>query len=199
MRSSLGAVLASLLLSSCGGGSAGQPVSHPAPDVGDLVISEVMANPIDTGNDASREWFEVYNASSKTLDLGGLEVSVPSNNKPPFVVPAGVIMPPGAYFIFADSADPTVNGGLPRVDVAFGASVQLVNASLTLTISLGSTLLDSVSFATIPNGSSLFLVALDPVSNDTLSNWCVSSTSYGAGGAGSPGAAATDSCVPAPM
>src|SRR5262249_62167044 len=117
----------------------------PVRERGGLLLSEVMARPSDTGNDAASECFEVYNASSKTLGLGGLEVSVPSNNKPPFVVPAGVIMPPGACFIFADSADPTVNGGLPRVDVAFGSSVQLVNASLTLTISLGSTLLDSVS------------------------------------------------------
>ena len=38
--------------------------------VGDLVITEVMANP--EGDDSGNEYFEIYNASSDTIELTGL-------------------------------------------------------------------------------------------------------------------------------
>ena len=37
---------------------------------GDLVISEIMANP--PGADSQQEWFELYNASSSDINLEGL-------------------------------------------------------------------------------------------------------------------------------
>ena len=37
---------------------------------GDLVITEIMANP--AGSDSGNEWFEIYNASSEAITLTGL-------------------------------------------------------------------------------------------------------------------------------
>ncbi len=50
-----------------GGGGAGSCEADMTP--GDIVISEVMANPI--GQSAGKEWIEIYNASSDTIQLEG--------------------------------------------------------------------------------------------------------------------------------
>src|SRR6188508_2566383 len=63
--------LCSLALAACGGGgggSDGECSGNILP--GDLVITEVMANP--AGPDTGQEWFEIYNASSAAVDLSGL-------------------------------------------------------------------------------------------------------------------------------
>src|SRR5262249_4405370 len=39
---------------------------------GDLVITEVMPNPV--GDDTGKEWFEIYNARAQTVDASGLEL-----------------------------------------------------------------------------------------------------------------------------
>ena len=41
---------------------------------GDLLISEVMANPAAV-SDSNGEWFELFNASLHSIDLNGLTIS----------------------------------------------------------------------------------------------------------------------------
>src|SRR5262249_58071382 len=82
-----------------------------APALGDLVISEVLANP---AGGASQEWFEVTNTNAGSRDIGGVVVTRGSGL---FVVPAGKTIPGGAFFVFAGSSDSTANGGPPPPDL----------------------------------------------------------------------------------
>lgn len=190
------ALAAAALLSDCGGsggyggGSASSGVTYPAPVLGDLVITEVMSQPAGS-SPATKEWFEVLNTSSNTLQLDGVVVTV--NATSTFTVPAGVLMPPAAYFVFASSNNSADNAMLPVVNVNYGTALTLSNTNLTLSLSLGATTLDTVVFTTSTSGKSLSLdpAAQDPTANDDVAaNWCLSTTAYGDGtNQGTPGAA----------
>src|SRR5262249_42708401 len=77
---------------------------------GDLVISEVMPNP--TGDDTGKEWFEVYNADTRAVDLAGLEliVSLPDRTMEKAVAVTAGTIPAGGYFVFSSSAPDLVPG-----------------------------------------------------------------------------------------
>ena len=188
------ALAAAVLLSDCGGGGGygggSGGVTYPAPVLGDLVITEVMAQPAGT-SPATKEWFEVLNKSPNTLQLDGMVVTV--NTTSTFTVPAGVLMPPGAYFVFASSNNSAENAMLPVVNVNYGPALTLTNTNLTLSLSLGATTLDTVVFTTSTSGKSLSLdpAAQDPTANDDVAaNWCLATTAYGDGtNQGTPGAA----------
>jgi hypothetical protein len=159
-----------------------------APAAGNLVITEVMANPAGA-SDTGKEWFEVTNSTGGPLDLGGVLVTRGSNQ---FVIPAGSSIPSGAFFIFAGNSSAAANGGLPHVDVDYGAALQLVDSSFDLSLRAAGILVDAVSFTTaMPDGSSRELKStnLTATDNDNEANWCTSTTAYGAGGNGTPGAA----------
>jgi len=159
-----------------------------APAVGNLVITEVMANPAGAP-DTGKEWFEVVNPTGGALDLGGVVVTRGSNQ---FVIPAATSIPSGTFFIFAGNSSAAANGGLPHVDVDYGAALQLVDSNFDLSLRAAGTLVDAVSFTTaMPDGSSRELkqANLTATDNDNEANWCTSTTAYGAGGNGTPGAA----------
>jgi hypothetical protein len=158
------------------------------PVPGDIVITEVMADPAGAP-DTGKEWFEVLNTSPNTLHLDGMVVTANSDT---FTVPSGVSIAPGALFIFAGSGDSTANGGLPAVDVNYGSALTLVNTNISLSLSVAGTAVDSVAFATMPAGASLALsqAHLNPTDNDNPANWCTSAAVYGtAGNKGTPQAA----------
>jgi hypothetical protein len=162
-----------------------------APLAGDLVINEILANPAGA-TDTGKEWFEVLNTNAGARDLGGVVVTSGSGL---FVVPAGKSIPAGAFFVFAGSSDSAVNGGLPSVDVNYGSSLTLANTNIDLSLSVAGSNMDSVSFTTMPDGASFALSAshADPTANDTVANWCTSTTVYGtAGNKGTPSAANAD-------
>jgi len=160
-----------------------------APAVGNLVITEVMADP--GGTDTSKEWFEVVNLGG-TLDLGGVVVTSGSGL---FVVPAGTSIPSGSFFIFAGESNATLNGGLPFVSINYGSALVLTNTNFSLTLKAATTIVDAVAFAAMPSGASLTLKqsAFDPTANDSQSNWCTSMSAYGTGtDKGTPGATNSD-------
>jgi hypothetical protein len=161
-----------------------------APAPGDLVITEVLADP--AGTDTSKEWFEVLNTNAGARDIGGVVVTSGTGL---FVVPAGKTIPGGAFFVFAGSSDSTTNGGLPPVDVNYGSSLTLANTNFSLSLSVAGSSVDSVGFTTMPDGASFALSEshTDPTANDAVANWCTSTTAYGtAGNKGTPGAANAD-------
>ena len=111
------------------------------PGPSQLLITEIMANP--TGDETLREWFEVYNAGP-AIDLNGLTVTTNSGS---FTVAGGAhLIESGAYFVFARTDDPSLNGGLPRVDYAWGESLTLANTNGQLSVGSGSTLAVRVSW-----------------------------------------------------
>ncbi|RME28014.1 MAG: lamin tail domain-containing protein, partial [Deltaproteobacteria bacterium] len=163
------------------------------PGPGDLVITEIMADP-SAASDASGEWFEVY--AVRDLDLNHLQIgkTFPTVD---LELPGGDCLPAaaGSYVVLARNSDPASNGGLPSVLATFDFG--LTNSGGSLFIAFGDQLLDAVTYGAATAGASSQLDAarIDPASNDDPAAWCTTpaGNTYGAGDRGTP-AAANPSC-----
>jgi hypothetical protein len=163
------------------------------PQPGELVITELMPDP--AGTDGGQEWFEVKALAS--FDLNGLTLDRASEaaNVDTIESPDCLSVNAGDYVIFANSTDPTMNGGLPTGAIRGIFGFSLLQGSVAspgdIQILSGGTLIDAVTYTDSTSGVSL---ALDPdledaSANDQESNFCAGVGMYGAGGAGTPGAA----------
>lgn len=85
--------------------------SHSAILPGDIIISEVMANPAAV-SDTNGEWFELFNASSKTLDINGLQLSDDGSNSHTINQDNPFLFNPGDYLVLGRNQDTSANGGL---------------------------------------------------------------------------------------
>ena len=158
---------------------------------GDLVIVEVMNNP-QAVSDAYGEWFEIYNASDRSLYLNGLLITSSVDDDYHVIESEEIlVMDPGELWVLAVDEDSSTNGDTV-VDYQY-ADVILSNEIDDLLIMAGDILLDQVSWddgASMPDvsGSSM---SLDPwiyqdtetfvghVDNDTPENWCYSIIQWG--------------------
>lgn len=170
-------------------GTASVPVA--AIGVGELVITEIMPNPEAVDGDFG-EYLEIVSLAANELDLGG--VTIVDSDGDGFTLPAPFPIAPGQRLIFAPSADSGQNGGLV-VDFAYDVDAfKLGNEGDTVVVSAGSTIVDSVVYDEVTwglvEGYSLQLApgATDAASNDALENWCNSTSTFGAGDYGTPGA-----------
>ncbi len=73
---------------------------------GDLIISEVMANP-DAVSDANGEWFELYNLTGNSLNLNGL---VLSDNGTDYHEIGDLVIEPFGYLVLGRNSDSNTNG-----------------------------------------------------------------------------------------
>jgi hypothetical protein len=153
--------------------------------VGDLVITEIMANPMAVANNAG-EWFEIHNVTTRTLDLKGLRVRDDGGSS--FAIAGSVLLQPGGFAVLGNNANPTLNGGAP---VSYGyTGFALANSNDAIEIVKGQTLIDRVTYTTSVSGVSRTLKtqSYDVVANDLLANWCQAQSPYGSGDLGTPGA-----------
>jgi hypothetical protein len=165
----------------CLDGSVMRAIRKPAP--GDLVITEVMANPAST--EPSGEWFEIL--ANATFDLNGLQLGTDGSSVKQTVTATDCIpATPGAYLVFGHTSN---NGGLAKVDATL--TMGLTNSASGIAISSAGTLLDAVTWSTTTNGVSRSLspAKLNRTDNDVDANWCAGTGMYGAGGMGTPGKA----------
>jgi len=150
-----------------------------APVAGDLVIVELMADPVLVA-DAQGEWFELR--VNRDLDLNGLLGG--RDGLTDVLVPEGecVRVAAGARVLFARNADPVQNGGLPAVTGLF--TFNLLNAGGPLMVGVPGEPLDQVTYAPPAAGAawSLDPDREDPVQNDVQANWCPATQAYNAGG-----------------
>ncbi len=165
---------------------------------GDIVISEMLP---DAGvvSDERGEWFELYNASSRDIDLQGWTFSDSGGT---VTVDRSVVIGAGEYGLFGDDDDPARNGGLVGVLWEFDYDVMhLNNAGDQLVVAMGSTVIDELSYtpSTWPvlEGVSLYLDPnfMDAETNDTPVPWCATPpepdydfAGSGIGDYGTPGA-----------
>ena len=151
-----------------------------APGPGDLVITEVMANPGAVA-DAPGEWFEVL--ATKDVDLNGLEIGVVLGAPKTVLAPVECVhVAAGTYLVFAHQADATQNGMLPRVDQVFGGPA-LANGNGALVLALaGSVLVAGVTWVGSSEGVAL-------ARDGTSAAFCKAVDAYGAGDRGTPGSA----------
>ncbi|MEC7985423.1 MAG: MopE-related protein, partial [Myxococcota bacterium] len=165
---------------------------------GDLVISEVFPSPT-TVWQFRGEWFEVYNNTSGSVNLNGLEINGSAADGGD-TVSSDIYVAPGGYALFAARLNSTDNGGMTNVDYQYNRNnMQLNDNGDVMSISFNGTTFDSVSYITVDAGGSfpssvgkafnLSSTTLDATSNDNASNWCSSTTTFGNGDFGTPGAA----------
>jgi Lamin Tail Domain len=174
---------------------AGVPRPIVAPAAGDLVITEVMADPR-LWSDADGEWIEVH--STANVDLNGLVFSSGASRSTLNSVDC-LSMSTGGYAVFAGSPD----AGIPALGTF---SLSLTNGCTTppgCSVSIGTSDagLDTLFYATAVNGVSWQLdpAKLDGFSNDDPANLCRSVVPIFAGvdggDLGTPGTANT-ACSP---
>lgn len=167
---------------------------------GDVVITEIMANP-DAVSDTNGEWFEVYNNTAADIDLNGWFLA--SSDDGTQLIDAGgpLSLPAGGYLVFGPNDVTAENGGV-TVDYVY-SGITLGNDSDDIAVQdpdavvIDVVVYDATNFP-MRSGASLSLDAdsTDAVSNDTGANWCPSSAKVGLDwDRGSPGAA-NPTCAP---
>lgn len=158
--------------------------TQAAISAGDLVITELMANPASV-SDTTGEWFEIYNRSGMTLDLEGLVIRDNGSNN--HTVSGSLQMLADSYLVFGRSADSAVNGGYVA-NYAY-TNFTLGNSSDDIVLEFGGIIIDSLSYA----GDSNFGVA--GVSTELTSLGFLATPAgfvYGDGDIGTPGFAGSD-------
>jgi len=169
-----------------------------------LVINEVMANP--NGAPASEqplEWFELYNAGTRPVQLQGLLIadSSAAGRRPYHKIASSLVIPSGGYVVLGGSSNTTANGGVP-VDYSYGTALnQLANSLDAVKVARlvgpepnpDTVTVDRTQYADASTSAKegisreLKNPALDN-SNMDLSNWGDASVTsvYGTGGRGTP-------------
>lgn len=163
------------------------------PTAGQLVFSEVMADPLVA--DTRGEWVEL--TALGDFDLAGLAIGTDPKDlvKARFVAETSVgpchPVVPGDRVVLVRSLDPTVNGGVQPGPLVFTLPVGLVNGGGPLVVASAGVVLDSVTLEAAKAGAARQLDPdrIDPARNDDPKSWCPAATDYGAGGKGTPGAA----------
>ncbi len=158
---------------------------------GDLLISEIMYDPVSL-SDADGEWFEVYNNSTKNINMLNLVIKTSSSSH---IITSEINLAPGEYYLFAKK-DEAVNG--PKY--IYGSAINLTNTGGSISISTyGSDGTDGFEIAAITydNGSSFPKASgaslnLSPALYDvdlakSGSSWCLSTSVYNTGDFGTPG------------
>lgn len=167
-----------------------------------LVINEVLVNPANaaspTVTDATGEWFEIYNAGTREVNLQNLVIadSAASGRRPYHLISSPLTVPSGGYVVLGNTTNTTTNGGVP-VDYAYGTALQLANSLDALKIAriygTDTLTVDRTQFSA-PGTSAVDGVsrelknpALDN-SNMDGSNWDLALVTavYGPGGRGTP-------------
>lgn len=148
-----------------------------APEEGDLIISEVLADP--SGADADREYIELFNASGSSVDLNDLTVisrSLTSGNERSYRIETDACVPVsgGEYTVIGHSTIFTSNGGL-TLDFNAGGRGILYNHAQELRIErTDGTRVDIAELPEPRRGIAQTVNAhsLDVHSNDSASDWC---------------------------
>ncbi len=185
----------------CRDDSLAVPEDRPAvpPAAGELVITEVFANP--SGADLFADWFEILVTATDPVDLNDLLVTNDTAGEEPRELRLESTVcrtvQPGSYFVIGASEDPAQNRNAP-VDWAPGL-LQLFNDEGTLELTIGTTAVDTASLPTPDTGVS---VGIDPsdlraVANDSADDFCDAISTDVFDETGTPGRV-NDDCPPGP-
>jgi hypothetical protein len=163
-----------------------------APAAGQLVISEILANPANVpgASDAPREWFEVANTGAAAFDLNELIVGRIGAAGAQVRSARCITVVAGGFAVFARSTDPTRNGMLPSVAATFNFGLVDTNGDIQIADATG--VLDTVTWAKVTAGVSRQLdpAHLNTADNDAADSFCAGTAPYGdSTNQGTPGAA----------
>ena len=168
----------------------GSTASATSIQLGDLLISEVMANP-SVASDSNGEWFEIFNSSINTIDLDGLIISDDGSNSHQINSGTSLLVAPGEYFVFGNSGDAVLNGGYTANYVY--NNFNLTNSSDQIVLLENSIEVARLDYSGSPFGTSgvsaeLINQILDPSEIDYAATANQAMFQYGDGDFGTPGA-----------
>lgn len=164
---------------------------------GQVVVNEIMYDPNPPAHSTNGEWFEVYNAGSAQVNLKDWTFSDGATNPNTFTVSGDLFIGAGGYLVLGRNSDTNANGGV-AVDYQYPSSFALANTDdEVIMVDGGSVEQDRVEYDErnawpVGDGASIALKATmnyATFNNNSAANWCVSSTAYGTGALGTPGAA----------
>ena len=81
----------------------------PAVTVGDLLISEIMANPAAV-SDSRGEWFELYNPTGEAINLHGITLGDDGGDR--HRIETDLLIMPEHFLVLARNGDTALNGGI---------------------------------------------------------------------------------------
>jgi DNA/RNA endonuclease G (NUC1) len=162
----------------------------PPPTSANVVISELMTNPVAAESESWGEWFEVYNADTVEVNLQGWRIA--SGGQVVHTIAAAVVIPAGGYAVLGRGHDITRNGGVTLNYNYFTSSTTIWlddNDWLALRDPAGATA-DSVAWSGASYGATRAVreVMVDNTDGNGA-NWGYSTTAFGAGDLGTPGQA----------
>jgi hypothetical protein len=147
---------------------------------GDVVLTEVFADfkaaAGGTGVDDGKEWFEIYNATDRAIDLEGLRIdhSRPDGTKLESHVMGAATLAPGQYFTLGNAAP-----DLLPVYVDYGYSGDLGDMFNSdggkLSLNCADAELDAATYEEVSEGHARQLSSAafpDYTINDLVTNWC---------------------------
>ena len=162
---------------------------------GDVVITEIMQNP-KTVADTAGEWFEIYNAANRAVDLNGWTIADAGTDRHRIQTPNGepLWLPAGGYLVLGRNADASTNGGVLIAYRYAGFTLGNTDDEIILLDGAG-TEIDRVAYDggpafPNPDGASMQLIQPD-LDNANGANWRISPDPWpgSVGDRGSPGAA----------
>ncbi len=163
--------------------------------VGDLVITELLINPVKVA-DEKGEYVEIYNATDAKITLDG--VVIVNKSVSHVIAPkTPLVIGPKSHLVLGVNADVTTNGGV-AVDYVW-TKIALGNSGSDVALVAGGVTIDKVAW--LGSGSSgwpkyndgnsiqLSSAQLTAALNDEGKHWCASTTETTAGDKGTPGKA----------
>jgi len=147
---------------------------------GDLVITEVMKNPI--GSDGDGEWFEIYNDSGFDVDINGLELVGRTDST---TLSSSYTVGDGDFAVIGANSDTGTNGGVGVDATVTYSSFFLANGGDDISLEVSGNVIDVISYteAAYPNveGENWNLPNSlhDATSNNNSNNWCRSYRQHG--------------------
>ena len=194
-------VCSSLALVACGREAVETEISCDDVFPGDLVITEVHANP--DGADADGEYIELYNARGTRVPLDGVTLAASrADGQSPKThrFRTAVEIDAGDYFVVGNADAEFMPGYL---DYAYGASLgSLRNTDGVVSLWCGERLLDEVFYSETADGRASELdgrLAPDHELNDDPANWCAApegTAEVTPGNFGTPGSVNSDCAAP---
>lgn len=155
---------------------------------GDIVVSELMANPAAV-SDTAGEWFELYNTSATSIDLNGLVLRDNGSNHHTINNPVPLVIAPGDYQVLGRNGDSAANGGY-QPDYVY-SDFSLANSSDAIILESDGVEIFRLSYSSGDNfgqaGISMALTQIPEVIGAADYVASGEQTVFGSGDRGSPG------------
>ncbi|MCX7045768.1 MAG: lamin tail domain-containing protein [Candidatus Sumerlaeota bacterium] len=117
---------------------------------GDLIITEILADA--RGDDANKEWFEIFNTTDYSIDINGLTIADNGTDRHTIAAPGRLYVASKGYLVLGVTTDTSLNGGAP-VNYGYGADVTLGNGGDEIALLQGASVIHSVGYGIYTTGT----------------------------------------------